>query len=63
MSENQKANAGIAVQTGIDFTLTGQNGYLFYLNPASGIQRSFAPVGRLQYSEEGVVLLEVGKEN
>ncbi len=63
MSENQKANAGIAVQTGIDFTLTWQNGYLFHLNRVSGIQRSFGPVGRVQYSEEEVVLLEVGKEN
>ena len=58
---HMKANAEIALQTGVDLALTGQNGDLFYLNPVPGIRRNFARVGRLQWSEEHGSLMEVGK--
>jgi ribonuclease J len=54
-----KANAAIARQAGVDVTLTGANGDLFYLSHTTGIRRRFAEVGRLQWCEETERLVKV----
>ncbi len=50
--EHMRANAGIARSAGVPSALTGENGDLFYLAPTPGIRRSWAEVGRLEWSEE-----------
>ena len=47
-----KANASVARESGVDVTLTGTNGDLFYLSPTPGVRRRYADVGRLQWCEE-----------
>ena len=51
-AEHMKANASVARESGVDVTLTGTNGDLFYLSPTPGVRRRYAEVGRLQWCEE-----------
>jgi ribonuclease J len=51
-AEHMKANANVARESGVDVTLTGVNGDLFYLSPTPGVRRRYAEVGRLQWCEE-----------
>ena len=51
-AEHMKANASVARESGVDVTLTGINGDLFYLSPTPGVRRCYAEVGRLQWCEE-----------
>ena len=46
------ALAKVARESGVDVTLTGINGDLFYLSPTPGVRRRYAKVGRLQWCEE-----------
>ena len=54
-----KENARLARAVGAMTTFTGENGDLFYLSPTPGVRRRFAPVGRLQWCEETLRLVNV----
>ena len=58
-AKHMYANAQIARASGVNMTLTGVNGDLFYLSPTPGIRRRYAKVGRLQWCEETERLIEV----
>ena len=47
------ANADIARAAGVNLSLTGENGDLFYLAPEPGIRRRAAEVGRLEIGSDG----------
>lgn len=49
---HMRANAEVAREMGVQMTLTGQNGDLFYLSPTPAVRRRFAEVGRLEWCEE-----------
>ena len=58
-AEHMEANAKVARESGVDVTLTGTNGDLFYLSPTPGVRRRYAEVGRLQWCEETERLISV----
>jgi ribonuclease J len=58
-AEHMEANAQVARRAGVEVTLTGRNGDLFYLSPTPGIRRRFAEVGRLAWCEETERLVTV----
>ena len=58
-ADHMKANAKVARESGVDVTLTGTNGDLFYLSPTPGVRRRYAEVGRLQWCEETERLISV----
>ena len=58
-AEHMAANAKVAREAGVEVTLTGRNGDLFYLSPTPGVRRRFAEVGRLAWCEETERLIKV----
>jgi ribonuclease J len=55
-ARHMQENARIARANGAQLALTGSNGDLFYLAPEPGLRRRAAAVGRLEVSDDGVLV-------